>query len=79
MIDTIGYTASYVMGVSILALMASLIGAVDRVNKFRHDIDKIDHDKVANVCWAVLKVSTVTCILSWITIVVVAIVDSIIR
>ena len=79
MIDTIGYTAAYVMGVSILALMASLIGAVDRVNKFRHDIDKIDHDKVANVCWAVLKASTVTAVLSWITIVVVAIIDSITR
>lgn len=79
MIDTIGYTAAYVMGVSILAFMASLIGAVDRVNKFRSDIDKIDHDKVANVCWAVLKVSTVTVVLSWLTIIVVAIVDSIIR
>lgn len=79
MIDTIGYTAAYVMGVSILALMASLIGTVDRVNKFRHDIDKIDHDKVANVCWAVLKVSTVTVILSWLTIIVVAIVESIIK
>ena len=79
MIDTIGYTAAYVMGVSILALMASLIGVVDRVNKFRYDIDKIDHDKVANVCWSVLKGSTVTVILSWLTIIVVAIVDSIIR
>ena len=79
MIDTIGYTAAAVMGVSLLAFMASLIGAVDRVNKFRHDIDKIDHDKAANVCWSVLKVSTVTVILSWLTIIVVAIVESIIK
>lgn len=79
MIDTIGYTATAVMGISILALMISFLTAVDRVNKFRSDIDKIDHDKVANVCWAVLKVSTVTTVLSWLTIIVVAIVDSIIK
>lgn len=75
MIDTIGYTAAYVMGASILALMASFVLAVDRAREREDE----DDDKVFNAYATVLKISSATFILSWLTLVVVAIVESIIK
>ena len=75
MIDTIGYTAAYVMGVSILALMASFVLAVDRAREREDE----DDDKVFNAYVTVLKISSATFVLSWLTVVVVAIVESIIK
>lgn len=75
MIDTIGYTAAYVMGASILALMASFVLVVDRAREREDE----DDDKVFNVYATVLKISSATFILSWLTLVVVAIAESIIK
>ena len=75
MIDTIGYTAAYVMGVSILALMASFVLAVDRAREREGE----DDDKVFNAYATVLKISSATFVLSWLTLVALAIAENIIK
>ena len=75
MIDTIGLTAAVVLGVSELVLLSSFVLAVDRA---REREDK-DDDKVFNAYVTVLKISSATFVLSGLTLVVVAIVESIIK
>lgn len=72
MIETIGYTATVVMGVSAITLASSLILAVDRMRRYEDE----DDDKVFNAYAAILKISSVTFILSWLTLLVVAIIDT---
>ncbi len=75
MIETIGLTASVVLGVSGLALLSSFVLAVDRAREREDE----DDDKVFNAYVTVLKISSATFFLSWLTVVVVAIVESIIK
>lgn len=72
MIETIGYTATGVMGVSAIAIASSLVLAVDRMRRYEGE----DDDKVFNAYAAILKTSSVTFILSWLTLLVVAIIDT---
>lgn len=75
MIDTIGLTAAVVLGVSELVLLSSFVLAVDRAREREDE----DDDKVFNAYVTVLKISSATSVLSWLTLVVVAIVESIIK
>lgn len=75
MIDTIGLTAAVVLGVSELVLLSSFVLAVDRAREREDE----DDDKVFNAYVTVLKISSATVVLSWLTIIVVAIIDSITR
>jgi glucose uptake protein GlcU len=75
MTETIGFTASVVLGVSELVLLSSFVLAVDREREREDE----DDDKVFNAYITVLKVSSVTFVLSWLTLVIVAIVESIIK
>mgnify|MGYP000965141782 FL=1 len=75
MIDTIGLTAAVVLGVSELVLLSSFVLAVDRAREREDE----DDDKVFNAYVTVLKISSATFVLSWLTLVVVAIVESIIK
>lgn len=75
MIDTIGLTAAVVLGVSELVLLSSFVLAVDRAREREDE----DDDKVFNAYATVLKISSATFVLSWLIIIVVAIVDSIIK
>ena len=75
MIDSIGFTAAVVLGVSVLVLFSSFVLAVDRAREREDE----DDDKVFNAYITVLKISSATFVLSWLTLVVVSIVDSIIK
>lgn len=75
MIETVGFTASVVLGVSGLVLLSSFVLAVDRAREREDE----DDDKVFNAYATVLKISSATFVLSWLTLVVVAIVESIIK
>lgn len=75
MIDTIGFTAAVMLGVSGLVLLSSFVLAVDRAREREDE----DDDKVFNAYVTVLKISSATFVLSWLTVVVVAIVESIIK
>lgn len=72
MIETIGDTATAVMCVSVLVLASSFILAVDRMRSHEDE----DDDKVFNAYTTALKISSLTFVLSWLTVVVVAIIDS---
>lgn len=75
MIETIGLTAAVVLGVSGLVLLSSFVLAVDRAREREDE----DDDKVFNAYVTVLKISSATFVLSWLTLVVVTIVESIIK
>lgn len=75
MIETVGFTASVVLGVSVMVLLSSFVLAVDRAREREDE----DDDKVFNAYATVLKISSATFVLSWLTLVVVAIVESIIK
>lgn len=75
MIETIGFTAAVVLGVSELVLFSSFVLAVDRAREHEDE----DDDKVFNAYATVLKISSATFVLSWLTLVVVAIIESIIK
>ena len=75
MIDSIGFTAAVVLGLSVLVLFSSFVLAVDRAREREDE----DDDKVFNAYITVLKISSATFVLSWLTLVVVSIVDSIIK
>ena len=75
MIDTIVLTATVVLGVSELVLFSSFVLAVDRAREREDE----DDDKVFNAYITVLKISSATFVLSWLTLVVVSIVESIIK
>lgn len=75
MTETIGFTASVVLGISVLVLLSSFVLAVDRAREREEE----DDDKVFNAYATVLKISSATFVLSWLTLVVVAIIESIIK
>ena len=75
MTETIGFTAPVVLGVSVLALFSRFVLAVDRAREREGE----DDDKVFNAYITVLKISSATFVLSWLTLVVAAIVESIIK
>ena len=75
MIETIGFTAAVVLGISVLVLLSSFVLAVDRAREREDE----DDDKVFNAYATVLKISSAIFVLSWLTLVVVAIIESIIK
>ena len=75
MIETIGNIAVAVLGVSVLVLASSFVLAVDRMREHENE----DDDKVFNAYATALKISSLTFVLSWLTVVVVAIIDSVTR
>ena len=75
MIDTIVLTATVVLGVSELVLFSSFVLAVDRAREREDE----DDDKIFNAYVTVLKISSATFVLSWLTLVVVSIAESIIK
>lgn len=78
MIDTIGCIVPVVMVASALTLVSFFLLLVDRASRLRYD-DRIDSDRLAQAYWITVRVSAVIFIVSWVTICIVATIDTVIR
>lgn len=78
MVNTIGLIGYVTMGVSAPIMLLSAMLLTDRVSKIRYE-HWINSDRLAQVYGMILMVSTVTLIASWVTMVIVAIIDTVIR
>lgn len=78
MIDTIGQIVYVTMFVSAAIMLLSAMLLADRVSKIRYE-HRINSDRLSQVYWIIGMVSTMTLIASWVAMVIVAIVESIIK
>ena len=78
MIDTIGCIVSVVMVASALTLASFFVLLADRVSSLRYD-DRVDNDRLAQAYWMIVRISAVIFFSSWITICIVATIDTVSR
>lgn len=78
MVNTIGQIVYVTMFVSAAIMLLSAMLLVDRVSKIRYE-HRINSDRLSQVYWIIVMVSTMTLIASWVAMVIVAIIDTAIR
>ena len=66
------------MYVSAAIMLLSAMLLVDRVSKIRYE-HRVNSDRLAQVYWIIVMVSTMTLISSWVAMVIVAIIDAVTR
>ena len=66
------------MLVSAAIMLLSAMLLVNRVSKIRYE-HRLNSDRFTQVCWIIVMVSTMTLIASWVAMVIVAIIDTVIR
>jgi hypothetical protein len=78
MIDTIWYITYVTMLISGAIILLSAMLLVNRVSKIRYE-HRINSDRLAQVYWIIVMVSTMTFIASWIAMMIVAAINTAIR
>lgn len=78
MVNTIGLIGYVTMGVSAPIMLLSAMLLIERIRKIQYE-HRINSDRLAQVYWMIVMVSTVTLIASWVTMVIVATIDTVIR
>lgn len=78
MANTIGQIVYVTMYVSAAIMLLSAMLLVDRVSKIRYE-HRVNSDRLAQVYWIIVMVSTMTLISSWVAMVIVAIIDAVTR
>lgn len=66
------------MLVSVAIMLLSAMLLVERVSKIRYE-HRINSDRLAQVYWIIVMVSTMTLVASWVAMVIVAIIDTAIK
>lgn len=78
MVNTIGQIGYVIMLVSGAIILLSAMLLISRISKIRYE-HRLNNDRFYQVCWIIVMGSTITFIASWITMMTIAIINTVIR